>query len=150
MKHTLIAFVFLFFISCSNDDEVDFTAQNEQEILDYLEDNDLVAQKSPTGLYYIINELGDGAQAEITSNVTVVYKGYYTNGTVFDQSDQNGAVFDVRNLISGFTEGLTYFKEGGEGILIIPSRLAYGNNGSRSIPGGAVIIFDVNLISVND
>ena len=42
-----------------------------------------------------------------------------------------------------------YFKEGGSGTLLVPSSLAYGRFGSQSIPGGAVLIFDVNLKSVN-
>ena len=52
-------------------------------------------------------------------------------------------------MILGWQEGITYFKEGGEGVLLIPSSLAYGNNGSGPIPGGAVLVFDVKLISVN-
>jgi len=42
-----------------------------------------------------------------------------------------------------------YFKEGGNGILLVPSALAYGSCDYRSIPGGSVLIFEVNLISVN-
>jgi len=52
-------------------------------------------------------------------------------------------------LITGFAEGITYFKEGGSGQLLIPAHLAYGNNGTSGIPGGSVIIFDIGLISVN-
>ena len=154
MKYSLITLVFVFLISCiSNDDsaepEIDYTAQNEQEILDYIQDNNLVAEKSNSGLYYVINEIGTGAQPDLESNVTVVYKGYFTDETVFDESDSDGISFDLRQLIPGFAEGITYFKEGGNGTLIIPSRLAYGNQGSGPIPPGEVILFDVELISVN-
>ena len=47
------------------------------------------------------------------------------------------------------TEGITYFKEGGNGILLIPYQLGYGASGSGSIPGGSVLIFDVRLLQVN-
>ena len=152
MKYSLVVLVFTLFISCSSDNNdseiiIDYTAENEQEILDYISDNNLVAQKSQSGLYYVINKLGTGAQPTLTSNVTVAYRGYLTDGSVFEQSD--GATFDMEQLIPGFAEGITYFKEGGNGILLIPSRLAFGDRGIASISGGAVVIFDVGLISVN-
>jgi FKBP-type peptidyl-prolyl cis-trans isomerase FkpA len=55
----------------------------------------------------------------------------------------------LNQVILGWREGITYFKEGGEGILLIPSDLGYGDSGSGSIPGGAVLVFDINLIRVN-
>ena len=48
-------------------------------------------------------------------------------------------------MILGWQEGITYFKEGGEGVLLIPSSLAYGSNGTGPIPGGAVLVFDEPL-----
>jgi len=152
MKQALFILVPILFISCINDDTaeapVDFTATNEQEILDYIADNNLTTQKSDSGLYYVIDELGTGDQPTLASNVTVTYKGYFTNGTVFDESTE-GIAFDLSRLITGFGEGVTYLKEGGNGTFIVPSRLAYGNLGAGSIPPGAVILFDVALISVN-
>jgi FKBP-type peptidyl-prolyl cis-trans isomerase FkpA len=52
-------------------------------------------------------------------------------------------------VIAGWTEGIQLFKEGGDGILLIPYNLGYGINGNSSIPGASVLIFDVKLISVN-
>lgn len=150
MFRLLVAFVGLLFIGCSSDDGVvDFTAENEQEILDYLSERNLNAQKSATGLYYIIDEQGSGSAPSASSNVTVAYRGYFTNGNVFDQSSSNGISFNLSQVIPGWTEGITYFNEGGSGMLLIPSRLAYGNNGRSGIPGGAVLLFDITLISVN-
>ncbi|WP_337992857.1 FKBP-type peptidyl-prolyl cis-trans isomerase [Flavivirga sp. 57AJ16] len=97
----------------------------------------------------MIDTEGTGVKPNATSNVTVAYKGYFTNGTVFDQSDAEGISFGLQQVISGWTEGMTYFKEEGNGKLLIPSHLAYGHSGRGSIPGGAVLIFDINLISVN-
>ena len=136
-------------VSCSSNDKVkDFTQANEQEILDYISTNNLVAQKSDSGLYYIINEEGTGEQPNFNSNVTVTYKGYFTNGTVFDQNTQ-GYKTNLRNVIKGWTEGITYFKEGGNGVLLVPSHLAYGPDNYSTIPGGSVLIFDVELLSIN-
>jgi FKBP-type peptidyl-prolyl cis-trans isomerase FkpA len=153
MKHLLSALMALaFFISCSSNDKeenVDYVAKNDKEITDYLAKNNLTAQKSESGLYYIIKEPGTGTQPTATSNVTVAYKGYYTNGTIFDQSSDAGISFGLNQVIKGWTEGIPYFKTGGSGILLVPAHLGYGNYYYRGIPGGSVLIFDVKLISVN-
>lgn len=154
MKYGILILVFTLFISCKNDDTtfkepVDYTAQNEEEIKDFIEKNNLTALKSESGLYYVINDEGNGIRPTTTSDVTVAYKGYFTDGNTFDESDANGISFNLQQVIAGWTEGITYFKEGGNGILLVPSRLGYGNNGRQSIPGGAVLIFDINLLSVN-
>ncbi|ADY30354.1 FKBP-type peptidyl-prolyl cis-trans isomerase [Cellulophaga lytica] len=154
MKYGILIVVFTLFISCKNDDTtfkepVDYTAQNEEEIKDYIEKNNLTALKSESGLYYVINDEGNGIRPTTTSDVTVAYKGYFTDGSTFDESDANGISFNLQQVIAGWTEGITYFKEGGSGILLVPSRLGYGSNDYGPIPGGSVLIFDINLLSVN-
>jgi FKBP-type peptidyl-prolyl cis-trans isomerase len=127
----------------------DYEAENEATILKYIEDNNLNATRTDSGLYYVINNEGTGARPTSTSNVTVAYKGYFLNGNVFEQSDANGISFGLNQVISGWTEGIQFFKEGGDGVLLVPSNLGYGANQYNSIPGGSVLIFDVKLISVN-
>lgn len=148
MKYTLIALVFTLFMSCSKDKEVDYTAQNEEEISAYIAKNNLTAQKSDSGLYYIINNTGTGVRPTSNSTVKVAYKGYFTDGSVFDESAAEGISFGLQQVIKGWTEGIPYFKEGGNGILLIPSNLGYGSNDSGPIPGGSVLIFEVKLIKV--
>lgn len=153
MKSTLLALVSLLFVSCLSDSNlempsVDYTVQNEKEITDYIAKNNLNAQKSDTGLYYVIDEPGTGEQPSITSNVTVAYKGYFTSGKIFDQSKPEGINFNLQKVIKGWTEGIQYFKEGGSGMLLVPAHLGYGN-GRPGIPGGSVLVFDVKLIKVN-
>lgn len=149
MKSLLTALLALtLFISCSKDN-VDYVAKNEQEIKDYIAKNNLTAQRSDSGLYYVILNQGTGTNPTATSNVTVTYKGYFTNGTVFDQSSDAGSSFYLSQVIQGWTEGITYFKPGGNGILLVPAHLGYGNSNYNSIPGGSVLIFDVKLNSIN-
>jgi FKBP-type peptidyl-prolyl cis-trans isomerase FkpA len=149
MKSYLTLFLSLFlFISCSKDGD-NIEPQTEADIIKYIEDNNLNTTRSDSGLYYVIDNEGTGTRPTSSSNVTVAYKGSLLNGTVFDQSDSNGISFGLNQVIKGWTEGITYYKEGGEGILLIPSNLGYGNNGQGSIPGGAVLVFDIKLISVN-
>lgn len=160
MKPLLFALLALtLFISCSKGKEkeptiqkeipVDFVAKNNKEITDYIAKNNLKSIKSDSGLYYVITDLGTGKQPTATSNVTVAYKGYFTNGTVFDQSGPEGISFGLDQVIKGWTEGIPYLKTGGSAILLVPAQLGYGNNSMGPIPGGSVLIFDVKLISVN-
>ena len=51
-------------------------------------------------------------------------------------------------MIRGWTEGITYFKEGGSGILLVPSQLGYGSEDYRGIPGCSVLIFEIDLLEV--
>ena len=143
---SLVRYLFIFiFLSCNNNDS-NFEPQTEADIIKYIEDNNLNATKSGSGLYYVINNEGNGTRPKSTSNVTVAYKGYLLDGTVFDQSNDTGITFGLNRVIAGWSEGITYFKEGGEGILLIPSNLGYGPNGNGSIPGGAVLVFITVLL----
>jgi FKBP-type peptidyl-prolyl cis-trans isomerase FkpA len=151
MKNILSALLVLtLFISCTKDNNstVDYTTKNEQEIKDYIAKNNITAQRSASGLYYVIDEPGTGTQPTATSNVTVAYKGYFTNGKIFDQSSAAGISFGLNQVIPGWTEGIQYFKVGGSGMLLVPAHLGYGSYDYNGIPGGSVLIFDVNLISV--
>ena len=152
MKHFLSALVALtLFISCSKDNStpIDYVAQNEKDISEFISNNNLSAQRSDTGLYYVIKDPGTGAQPTATSNVTVAYKGTFLNGTIFDASTNAGITIGLDQVIKGWTEGIPHFKAGGSGMLLIPAHLGYGNYDYRGIPGGSVLIFEINLISVN-
>jgi len=101
MKKILpIFFAFFLFLSCAKDDDNNFGAQTEADILKYIEDNNLSAERTNSGLFYVINELGNGARPTSSSNVTVAYKGYFLNGNVFDQN-QNGYTTNLNRVISG-------------------------------------------------
>lgn len=160
MKHLLSALVILtLLISCgkkndatkeaSKETVADNVGKNDKEITDYLAKNNLKAEKSESGLYYVINELGTGAQPTATSNVTVAYKGSFIDGNIFDQSGPEGISFGLDQVIKGWTEGIPHFKAGGSGILLVPAHLGYGDNTMGPIPGGSALVFDVKLISVN-
>jgi FKBP-type peptidyl-prolyl cis-trans isomerase FkpA len=152
MKNLLAALVVvILFASCTkeNNETVDYVSKNELEIKDYIAKNNLTAERTATGLYYVITNPGTGTQPTVTSKVTVAYRGYYINGTEFDKSDDAGISFGLNQVIKGWTEGIPYFKPGGSGMLLIPSHLGYGSYNYNGIPGGSVLIFDIKLISVN-
>lgn len=106
--------------------------------------------ETESGLQYKILLEGNGISPEVTDTVEVHYEGKLLDGTVFDSSYKNGEPikFPLNRVIKGWTEGLTYAKEGGKIELYIPADLAYGQRGSGPIPGNATLIFNVELIKV--
>lgn len=157
MKYSFLVLLTVLFTSCSLKDSeqqpipepIDYTVQNENEIKAYIQENKLEAVRTESGLYYVIDVAGAGKQPTANSNVTVTYKGFFTDKKVFDPGSEKGISFSLRQVIQGWTEGIPHFKEGGSGILLVPSHLAYGSYDYKGIPGGSVLIFNVKLISVN-
>lgn len=112
------------------------------------------AQKTPSGLRYIVEKEGTGAQpAGPAASVTVHYTGWLmANGQKFDSSVDRGkpATFGLNQVIRGWTEGLQLMKEGAKYKFIIPPDLGYGERGfPGAIPPRSWLIFDVELIKVN-
>lgn len=124
--------------------------KNDEDILAYIEAEGLDATKTESGLYYAIEQEGTGLQPTSESNVTVAYTGYFLDGSKFDESGAAGTSFNLNEVIEGWKEGITYFKEGGSGKLIIPAHLAYGSYNYSIVPGGSVLVFEIDLKSVNE
>lgn len=107
--------------------------------------------RTASGLKYLVRQQGTGATAQAGATVTVHYTGYLTSGIRFDSSVERGqpAVFSLQQVIPGFAEGITGMKVGESRRLIIPPQLGYGATGAGvCIPGGATLIFDVDLLGV--
>ena len=124
--------------------------QGKNYIADYLKKN-TKAKQTKSGLAYEVLKEGSGKSPKATDTVEVHYHGTLINGVVFDSSVQRNKTieFPLNRVIKGWTEGLQLMKEGGKIKLIIPSELAYGDNGSPpKIPGGATLIFEVELFKV--
>lgn len=102
-----------------------------------------------SGLQYTVNQEGKGEHPTATSTVTVHYTGKLIDGTVFDSSVERGEPisFGLNQVIKGWTEGLQLMTPGSKYTFFIPSELGYGEQGAGGmIPGGATLIFDVELI----
>jgi FKBP-type peptidyl-prolyl cis-trans isomerase len=104
-----------------------------------------------SGLEYKILAVGDKRAPDIkpTDKVTVEYRGTLIDGTEFDSSYSRGmpATFPVNGVIKGWQEALVLMKPGAKWQLFIPPGLAYGDNPRPKIPGGSLLIFEVNLLS---
>lgn len=147
---SLFLLTFSCFSSCIpdpiSDDEI--FKQDVKEIETYLEDNHLTAQVTATGLHYIIEEAGTGGSPSTSDNVTVKYKGYLLDGSVFDETTgTETASFVLGTLIQGWQEGIPLLQKGGKGKFFIPSKLAYGRSGSGNISPNTPIAFDIELVN---
>lgn len=146
----LLAVGLTIFAGCNKDDD-DAAKQaglDEQIIVDYLTNNGIDAQRHESGLYYKITKEGTGAQPDFNSVVGVFYKGYLVNGTVFDQTTHGSVLLPLSNLIDGWKIGVPMLKSGGSGTFFIPSALGYGNQPAGAIPANSVLIFEIDLVSV--
>lgn len=146
----LMAAMAMFFAACDKDDD-DAEKQariDEQVIQDYLEANNINATRHESGMYYLIDDEGDGETPTAYSTVEIFYKGYFTDGSIFDQTTVGPATFPLQNLITGWQIGIPLIKEGGSITLFLPSALGYGERGSKSVPPNTVIFFDVDLITI--
>ncbi len=149
MKYFISLLFLVTFISCNDDEENQYLGQTEDDIIQYIEDNNLDASRTANGVYYVIDQEGDGDFPLDEAYVTVKYDGYFLDGEKFDSSGDDSVRFDLLTVISGFTEGIVNFNVGSSGTMIIPPSLAYGKDGIPGfIPGGAVLIFEIEILSV--
>ena len=148
MKNILLSLlaisIIVLFSACAKD----YKTENEETIQQYITDNNLNAIAAQDGLYYVIDRVGTGATPNLNSRITLNYSGYYVDGEQFDATTTSPATFPLANLIKGWQYGLQYFKAGGKGKLLIPSHLGYGATPPAGIRPNAVLIFDIELISV--
>ncbi len=108
------------------------------------------AIKTESGLIYKEQRGGTGASPKDTDTVRVNYRGTLVDGTEFDSSYKRNdpAQFPLNGVIKCWTEGLQKMKVGGKATLVCPSDLAYGDQGRPSIPGGATLVFEVELLDI--
>ena len=105
-----------------------------------------------SGLQYKVLKEGTGKKPEAGGTVTCHYTGTLIDGTKFDSSyDRNQPLtIGLNQVIKGWGEGLQLMKEGSKYMFYIPNELAYGQQQAGMIPPGAAIIFEVELIKVED
>jgi FKBP-type peptidyl-prolyl cis-trans isomerase FkpA len=136
-------------------------------IANHLKKNAITTQVTASGLCYVIDTLGQGAQPKQGDRVKVNYTGRLMDGKVFDTSladtaKQHGIhnpertyeaiefKVGVGQVIQGWDEGIMYLRQGSKARLFIPSTLAYGSQGVGNglIPANAVLMFDVELLDI--
>jgi FKBP-type peptidyl-prolyl cis-trans isomerase FklB len=102
----------------------------------------------PDGLQFKILHNGFGKRPGLTDTVKVYYTGQLINGEVFDGTSPGlPASFKVNSVIPGWIEALVLMREGDHWQLVIPSHLAYGDEGKSTIPPNQALVFDIQLLS---
>lgn len=112
--------------------------------------------KNDQNTRYIDLQAGAGDAVAEGKTAVVLYKGWLTNGSLFDESKQGSDgkyqafsfVQGQHQVISGWEDGLTGMKAGGVRLLIIPPAAGYGATGQGPIPGNSVLVFQVQLVQV--
>jgi FKBP-type peptidyl-prolyl cis-trans isomerase FkpA len=103
-----------------------------------------------TGLQYEIIKEGTGIKPSAVDTFVCNYRGTLLNGTEFDASANRGEplIMSVKDVIAGWTEGLQLMPVGSKYKFYIPYYLGYGERGSGQIPGGATLVFELELVDV--
>jgi len=107
--------------------------------------------KTESGLVYKQVKEGTGAQPTAADQVKVHYEGRFVDGKVFDSSIKRNepATFPLNGVIPCWTEAVQRMKVGGKALIVCPPDLAYGEEGRPpQMPGGATLVFDVELLDV--
>ena len=129
-------------------------AKNQAAAKDFLERNghEKGLTTTASGLQYKVIAPGDRKAPAVapTDQVTVQYRGKLLDGSEFDSTYARGTpmTFTVNGVIPGWQEALTLMKPGAKWQLFVPPELAYGANPQRGIPGGSLLIFEVEMLSV--
>ena len=151
----LITVVFVGFLSaCSPHLDNLGTYQQYQKdttaIKNYLAQNNIVATKLPSGIWFAIDAQGSGIRATYSDTISVTYKmKLIPSNTVADQS-ATSTDFRLSDLVPGVQIALPYFQRGAKGRIFIPSFYGYQTTVNGAIPANSNLIFDFNLINVKD
>ena len=108
------------------------------------------AIRTESGIVYTETLAGSGASPTASDRVRVHYRGTLINGTEFDSSYARNepAEFPLGGVIRCWTEGVQRMRVGGKARLVCPSDIAYGDAGNQAIPGGAALIFEIELLDI--
>jgi len=129
---------------------------DKKRINDYASDQKMRVQRTNKGVSYLINKKGKGDNLQRGDKVTVHYEGTLLDGTKFDSSFDRKEPFTFilgqGKVIDGWEDALVNFKKGSKGVLLIPSKMAYGRLAIRekgiNIPGDSVLIFKIEVVKV--
>jgi FKBP-type peptidyl-prolyl cis-trans isomerase FkpA len=134
----------------------------------YLKEKNIVAQKTASGLRYIVTKPGTGPFAEKGQLLSINYAGYLLNGKYFDTNIESVAkeknlfqknrpykpfesAMGGHRVISGWEEAFPLMNKGSKITVYIPSTLAYGpNKRNADIVENSILVFDMELLDIKD
>lgn len=108
--------------------------------------------RNASGLYFKELVVGTGAEAQNGATVGVRYKGQFPDASVFDENPAPEALLTfpvgAGRVVAGFDQGVRGMRVGGKRQLILPPALGYGSRGSGAVPPNAILVFTVDLVTV--
>lgn len=130
--------------------------KDKKLINDYASDQKLRVKRTQKGVSYMIKKKGKGDKLKSGDKVTIHYEGTLLDGTKFDSSfDRKEPITFILGqgkVIEGWEDALVNFQKGSKGVLLIPSKLAYGRLAIReegiNIPGDSVLVFRIEVVKV--
>jgi len=142
----MLAFTFVFW-GCESDDPDKIAERDRQKLLKYIEENELDAIEHSSGLFYVMEREGSGSvHPDLNSVILIRFTGRLIDGTVFDS--HSGSQLQLMRTIRGWQIGIPLFREGGKGMLLVPSALGYGSYPQWGIPRNSCLIFEFELLGI--
>jgi FKBP-type peptidyl-prolyl cis-trans isomerase len=132
----------------------DMDMQEQVTLSKYISANNIPDSCRHNGMYVIHTEAGKGPKIEMGSMVSLAYKGSFLSGRVFDSVSANNPLQfkygDTDQMISGMAIAIKTMSEGGKTKIIIPSQLAFGENGSSTgiVPPYTTVVYEVTVLKV--
>ena len=151
-----VLFIGYLFMRNSGGAKPEEIAANKKAGAEFMETNKVAdgVKTTDSGLQYLMLQEGTGTKhPSARDRVKVHYEGKLLDGTVFDSSVKRGQPisFALKQVIKGWTEGVQLMVVGEKTRFFIPADIAYGDKGAGSdIPGGSTLIFDVELLGINE
>ncbi len=136
------------------------------KIQKYIADNKLNVTKTDSGLYYQVTQQGTGEKPKLGDTVVVSYTGLFLNGKAFDSNIKSDAIkyklpinpmnpykpirfpIGVKGMIKGWDQGMQLINKGTKAVFILPSSLAYGEQGMGPIQPFTPLLFNVELVDI--
>ena len=137
-------------------DKNDMEMKEQEKLSKYLSSNEIGDNNLLDGIYFLPKKRGHGNNVQSGQAVWINYKGYFLDSTEFDNTYKYGQALDFQlgkpdQVIRGFEIALHQMKQGGKARLIIPSALAFGEEGSATgiVPPYTSVIYDLEVMLVN-
>lgn len=131
-----------------------FLVQKDREIIEnYIERKGLTMKESPVGLWYVIEEEGEGELLGDNDRIEIAYHCELIDGTFCYSSDESGPMrvtVGKSDIEPGLNEGLRLLKPGGKAMFILPPFLAHGLVGDgKKIPPRTIVVYRITVLGIN-
>jgi len=145
----IVSFFSVLLNSCKNERLREIDERNA-----YLQANNITIEPNMSGLYYIEVSEGLGRKPELGEIVTIDYIGKLLNGVEFYNTYEKGKpitfILGKNQVPRGMEEGVSLTNEGGKAILIVPSNIGFGSQDVGSVPAFSTVVFEIELIDIDD